>query len=62
MVRVPIKSRTPIEGWVLAAAFTIISIVSSAFGGPDASDVLRLSPLFDGAAPAELMALVHSAN
>lgn len=62
MVRVPIKSRTPIEGWVVAAAFTVVSIVSSAFGGPDASDVLQLSPLFDGAGPSEQVTLAHSAK
>jgi len=60
MARIPIKGRIPIEGWVMAALFTIMSIVSSAFGGPDASDVLRLSPLFGGAQNADLLALAHS--
>jgi hypothetical protein len=60
MARIPMKSRIPIEGWVMAAVLTITSIISSAFGGPDASDVLGLSPLFGGAQNADLLALAHS--
>lgn len=60
MARIPIKSRVPVEGWVLAAVFTIMSIISSAFGGPDASDVLSLSPLFGGAENSDLLALAHT--
>lgn len=57
MARIPMKTRVPVEGWVLAAVFTIMSIISSAFGGPDASDVLKLSPLFGGAENSDLLAL-----
>jgi hypothetical protein len=60
MARIPMKGRIPIEGWVMAAVFTIMSIVSSAFGGPDASDVLRLSPLLGGAENPGLLALAHT--
>jgi hypothetical protein len=60
MARIPMRGRVPVEGWVMAAVLTIMSIVSSGFGGPDASDVLGLSPLFGGAQNADLLALAHS--
>ena len=60
MNRIPIKGRTPLEGWLLAAVLTIMSIISSVSGGPDASDVLGLSPLFGGAENPGLLALAHT--
>ena len=60
MARIPMKGRVPVEGWVMAAVLTITSIISSVFGGPDASDVLGLSPLFGGAENPGLLALAHT--
>jgi hypothetical protein len=47
MVRIPIRSRVPLQGWVLAGAFTILSVISSFLGGHDASLGLQLAQLFE---------------
>jgi hypothetical protein len=43
MVRIPIKTRIPLEAWIVAAVVTIVSTISSFFGGPDASVGLSLA-------------------
>jgi len=43
MVRIPITSRIPMEAWVVAGFFTILSAISSLLGGSDASVMLNLA-------------------
>jgi len=37
MVRIPIRSRVPMQAWAVAGFITIVSAISSLLGGPDAS-------------------------
>ena len=43
MVGIPIRSRIPLEVWIVAGFFTILSAISSLLGGPDASVGLNLA-------------------
>jgi hypothetical protein len=35
MVRIPIRTRIPMEAWAIAVFFTIVSAISYLLGGPD---------------------------
>jgi hypothetical protein len=37
MVRIPIRSRVPMQAWAVAGFITIVSAISSLLGKPDAS-------------------------
>jgi len=43
MVSIPIRSRIPLEVWVAAGVFTILSAISSFLAGPEASVGLTLA-------------------
>jgi hypothetical protein len=45
MIRIPVKSRIPLQGWALAGAVTILSAISSFLGGHDASVGWQLAHL-----------------
>jgi hypothetical protein len=47
MVRIPIRSRIPLQGWALAGAFTILSAISSFLGGHDGSAGWHLAQLVE---------------
>jgi hypothetical protein len=47
MVRIPIRSRVPLQGWVLAGSFTILSVMSSLLERPYASLYLQLAQLVE---------------
>ena len=45
-IKIPIKSRIPLEAWILAAVFTVVSSTSSIIGTLDASVVIGAELLF----------------
>ena len=42
-VRFPIKTRIPLEAWIVAAVVAIVSTITSLFGAPDAYVGLNLA-------------------
>jgi hypothetical protein len=47
MVRIPVRSRIPLQGWAFAGAFTILSAISSFFGAHDVSVGWHLAQLVE---------------